>query len=392
MDLTLSPSEEEFRDEVRAWLQANHPGPEPEAGLDEVMAFRREWQLKLHAAGWAGISWPKEYGGRGATMIEQAIFAAEASRQEAPAPANVLGLAMGGPVVIAHGTDEQKARYLEPILTGEEIWCQGFSEPESGSDLASLKTRAVKDGDEWVVTGQKVWTTFAQYAKWCMLVARTDPDAPKHQGLTYFLMDMEQDAVQTRPLVQITGEGEFNEVFFEEARVPDANVVGGVGNGWAVAITTLMNERAGLAFGAISQIQNSLGRLSKLARETPSNGGTAADDPYFRQRIAQLHIEVETMRLNAYRGLTKTMQSGIPGPEGSLGKWQWADINQDLTELALEIEGAYSVLMRGSEHAVSGGAWQYGFLRSRANSIEGGTTDILKNIIAERVLGLPRLR
>jgi alkylation response protein AidB-like acyl-CoA dehydrogenase len=392
MDLTLSPSEEEFRDEVRTWLQENHPGPEPEAGLDEVMDFRRQWQRQLHDAGWAGISWPKEYGGRGATMIEQAIFAAEASRQEAPSPANVLGLAMGGPVVIAHGTDEQKARYLEPILTGEEIWCQGFSEPESGSDLASLKTRAVKDGDEWVVTGQKVWTTFAQYAKWCMLVARTDPDAPKHQGLTYFLMDMEQDAVQTRPLVQITGEGEFNEVFFEEARVPDANVVGGVGNGWAVAITTLMNERAGLAFGAISQIQNSLGRLSKLARETSTNGGTAADDPYFRQRIAQLHIEVETMRLNAYRGLTKTMQSGIPGPEGSLGKWQWADINQDLTELALEIEGAFSVLGRGSEHAVAGGAWQYGFLRSRANSIEGGTTDILKNIIAERVLGLPRLR
>jgi alkylation response protein AidB-like acyl-CoA dehydrogenase len=392
MDLTLSPSEEEFRNEVRTWLQENHPGPEPEAGLDEIMVFRREWQLKLHEAGWAGISWPKEYGGRGATMIEQAIFAAEATRQEAPAPANVLGLAMGGPVVIAHGTDEQKARYLEPILTGEEIWCQGFSEPESGSDLASLKTRAVKDGDEWVVSGQKVWTTFAQYAKWCMLVARTDPDAPKHQGLTYFLMDMEQDGVQTRPLVQITGEGEFNEVFFEEARVPDANVVGGVGNGWAVAITTLMNERAGLAFGAISQIQNSLGRLSKLARETPSNGATVADDSYFRQRIAQLHIEVETMRLNAYRGLTKTMQSGIPGPEGSLGKWQWADINQDLTELALEIEGAYAVLARGSEHAVAGGAWQYGFLRSRANSIEGGTTDILRNIIAERVLGLPRLR
>jgi alkylation response protein AidB-like acyl-CoA dehydrogenase len=392
MDLTLSPSEEEFRDEVRTWLQENHPGPEPEAGLDEIMDFRREWQLKLHGAGWAGISWPKEFGGRGATMIEQAIFAAEATRQEAPAPANVLGLAMGGPVVIAHGTEDQKARYLEPILTGEEIWCQGFSEPESGSDLASLKTRAVKDGDEWVVTGQKVWTTFAQYAKWCMLVARTDPDAPKHQGLTYFLMDMEQEGVQTRPLVQITGEGEFNEVFFEEARVPDANVVGGVGNGWAVAITTLMNERAGLAFGAISQIQNSLGRLSKLARETRLNGGTAADDSYFRQRIAQLHIEVETMRLNAYRGLTKTMQSGIPGPEGSLGKWQWADINQDLTELALEIEGSYAPLTRGAEHAVSGGAWQYGFLRSRANSIEGGTTDILKNIIAERVLGLPRLR
>ncbi|MEZ5077329.1 MAG: acyl-CoA dehydrogenase family protein [Solirubrobacterales bacterium] len=392
MDLTLSPSEEGFREEVRAWLEANNPGPEPDGSLDEVMAYRGEWQRRLHEAGWAGISWPEEYGGRGATLIEQAIFVGEAARLEAPSPANVLGLAMGGPVVIAHGTAAQKERYLEPILTGEEIWCQGFSEPESGSDLASLKTRAVRDGDEWVVTGQKVWTTFAQYAKWCMLVARTDPDAPKHQGLTYFLMDMEQEGVEAKPLVQITGEGEFNEVFINEARIPAANVVGEVGNGWAVAITTLMNERAGLAFGAISQIQNSLGRLARLAGEVRLDGGTAADDPYFRQRLAQLQIEAETMRLNAYRGLTKTMESGIPGPEGSLGKWQWADINQRINELALEIEGAYGLLARGAEHAVAGGAWQYGFLRSRANSIEGGTTDILKNIIAERVLGLPRLR
>jgi alkylation response protein AidB-like acyl-CoA dehydrogenase len=392
MDLSLSPSEREFRDEVRTWLEENHPGPEPEGSLEEVMAFRREWQARLHEAGWAGISWPKEYGGRGATLIEQAIFVGEAARQEAPSPANVLGLAMGGPVVIAHGSEEQKARYLEPILTAEEIWCQGFSEPESGSDLASLKTKAVRDGDEWVVTGQKVWTTFAQYAKWCMLVARTDPDAPKHKGLTYFLMDMEQEGVEAKPLVQITGEGEFNEVFIEEARIPDANVVGGVGNGWSVAITTLMNERAGLAFGAIAQIANSLKRVGELAKQTPMNGGTAADDPTIRRRLAQLEIEAETMRLNAYRGLTKTMQSGIPGPEGSLGKWQWADINQRLTELALDIEGAYAPLDRGAEHAVANGAWQYGFLRSRANSIEGGTTDILKNIIAERVLGLPRLR
>jgi alkylation response protein AidB-like acyl-CoA dehydrogenase len=295
-------------------------------------------------------------------------------------------------VIIAHGTEEQKQRHLEPILTAEEIWCQGFSEPESGSDLASLKTRAVKDGDEWVVTGQKVWTTFAQFSKWCMLVARTDPDAPKHKGLTYFLMDMEQEGVQVRPLVQITGEGEFNEIFIEEARIPDANVVGGVGNGWTVAITTLMNERAGLAFGAIAQVANSLRRLNELATETRVNGATAAEDPFFRQRIAQLHIEAETMRLNAYRGLTRTMQSGIPGPEGSLGKWQWADINQRIAELALDIEGGYATLARGAEHAVANGAWQYGFLRTRANSIEGGTTDILKNIIAERVLGLPRLR
>ena len=391
MDLTLSPKEEAFRDEVREWIGANKPGPEPDS-LDQVIPFRREWQAKMHAAGWAGISWPKEYGGRGATMIEQAIFAQEAASAELPSPANVLGLAMGGPVVIAHGTEEQKKRYLEPILTAEEIWCQGFSEPESGSDLASLKTKAVKDGDEWVVTGQKVWTTLAQFSKWCMLVARTDPDAPKHKGLTYFLMDMEQDAVQVRPLVQITGEGEFNEIFMEEARIPEANVVGGVGNGWQVAITTLMNERAGLAFGATAAIHNSLRRLAGLARETRINGGTAAEDTHYRQQIAQLHIEAETMRMNGYRGLTKTMQSGIPGPEGSLGKWQWADINQGIAELAMEIEGAYAPLDRGSEHAVAGGSWQYSFLRSRANSIEGGTTEILKNIIAERVLGLPKMR
>src|SRR5258707_7055064 len=247
MDLSLSPSELEFRDEVRTWLEENHPGPEPEAGLEEVMAFRREWQGKLHEAGWAGISWPKEYGGRGATLIEQAIVVGRAAGQEAQSPANVLGLAMGGPVVIAHGTDEQKQRYLEPILTSEEIWCQGFSEPESGSDLASLKTKAVKDGDEWVVTGQKVWTTFAQYAKWCMLGARTDFDAPKHKGLSYFLMDMEQPGVQVLPLRQITGEAEFNELFIEEARIPAENLLGGEGNGWKVALTTLMNERAGLA-------------------------------------------------------------------------------------------------------------------------------------------------
>jgi alkylation response protein AidB-like acyl-CoA dehydrogenase len=392
MDLTLSPTEEAFRDEVRSWLEENNPGPEPEATLEEIIPLRQEWQRKLYDAGWAGISWPEEYGGRGATQIEQAIFAQEAARAEMPPPANILGLAMGGPVVIAHGTEEQKQRYLKPILTAEEIWCQGFSEPESGSDLASLKTKAVKDGDEWVVTGQKVWTTLAQFAKWCMLVARTDPDAPKHQGLTYFLMDMEQEGVNVQPLVQITGEGEFNEIFIDEARIPEENVVGGVGNGWAVAITTLMNERAGLAFGAIAQLSNSLNRLARLAGETPSNGGTAADDALNRQRLAQLHIEAEAMRLNAYRGLTKTMQSGTPGPEGSLGKWQWADINQGIAELALEIEGPYAPLARGADHAVDGGAWQYSFLRTRANSIEGGTTDILKNIIAERVLGLPRLR
>ena len=288
-------------------------------------------------------------------------------------------MVMGGPVVIAHGDDTQKERWLRPILSGDEIWCQGFSEPESGSDLASLKTRAVKSNGEWVVTGQKVWTTYAHKAKWCMLVARTDPDAQKHAGLTYFIMDMEQEAVQVRPLRQITGEAEFNELFIEEARIPDENVVGGVGNGWTVAITTLMHERAGLGASAAAAMRTALEELGDLARE---RGVTA--DPVIRQRLGQLTIEVELLRLNAWRGLTAIMKTGIPGPEGSVVKWQWGELNQSLTELAVEI--------LGEDGALWDSPWTYRFLRARANSIEGGTTEILKNIVAERVLGLPKLR
>jgi alkylation response protein AidB-like acyl-CoA dehydrogenase len=391
VDLTLSPSEEAFRDEFRAWLEANHPG-EPPDDEAEAFEFRRRWQAKLHEAGWAGISWPKEYGGRGTTLIEQAIYSEEMVRSDAPSPANILGLAMGGPVVITHGTEDQKQRFLEPILSAKEIWCQGFSEPEAGSDLASLKTRAVRDNGGWVVSGQKVWTTYAHVAKWCMLVARTDPDAPKHQGLTYFIMDMEQEGVEVKPLVQITGEAEFNEIFMEEARISDENVIGDVGNGWAVAITTLMNERTGIAFASQAQVQIQLRRLIELAKRTGTDGETAADDPLIRQRIAQLYVESEVLRLTSYRGLTQIMKRGIPGPEGSLGKWHWADINQALTELAMEIEGPYCQLARGSEYAIEDADWQYHFLRARANSIEGGTTEILKNIVAERVLGLPKLR
>ena len=383
MDLTLSPQEEAFRDELRSWLDANHPGPGPE-GDEEGFEFRQQWQRKLHDAGWAGVAWPKEYGGRGATLVEQAIYQEEMVRARAPQVANVLGLAMGGPVVIAHGTDEQKQRYLRPILSGDEIWCQGFSEPESGSDLASLKTRAVRDGDEWVITGQKVWTTFAHHAKWCMLLARSDTEAPKHQGLTYFILDMEQEAVQVRPLVQITGEPEFNELFLEEARVPHENIVGGEGNGWAVGITTLMFERSNLALALQMQVKLLLGELLDKARNTPLNGGTASEDEVVRQRLAQLYIESEVLRLNAYRGLTQVMKNGVPGPEGSLGKWQWSDVNQALTELAVELAGPRAQLQADE--------WTFRFLRARANSIEGGTTEILKNIVAERVLGLPRLR
>jgi len=378
VDLTLSPNEQAFRDDLRGWLAENHPGEEPtaeEAGFE----FRVAWQKRLHEAGYAGVSWPEQFGGRGATLIEQAIYGEEMARAKAPETANLLGLVMGGPVVIAHGSEEQKQRYLEPILSAEEIWCQGFSEPESGSDLASLKTRAVKCDGGWSVTGQKVWTTLAHVSKWCMLVARTDQDAPKHKGLTYFLMDMAQDAVQVRPLHQITGEAEFNELFLEDAFIADENVLGGVGNGWPVAITTLMHERAGLGAAAAAGVKIALGQLIELASERG-----VAGDPIVRQRIAALLIEAEALRLNAWRGLTAIMKTGIPGPEGSLPKLQWSAVNQGLTELAVAIQGEDG-LVKDSE-------WTYRFLRARANSIEGGTTEILKNIIAERVLGLPKLR
>jgi alkylation response protein AidB-like acyl-CoA dehydrogenase len=394
MDLTLSPSELAFRDELRAWLKDNHPGTAPSEEQDSF-EFRRAWQRRLHESGWAGIAWPEAYGGRGASLIEQAIFNEEIVRARTPQVANVLGLAMGGPTVIAHGTEEQRHRYLPPILSADEIWCQGFSEPESGSDLASLKTRAVRDGEEWVVSGQKVWTTYAQHAKWCMLLARTNPDVPRHQGLTYFVMDMEQPGVQVRPLRQITGESEFNELFLEEARVPQANIIGGEGNGWAVAITTLMHERATLAFGLQVSVQIALGELVEHARRTPGQDGRpASEDPIVRQRIAQLMIEGEVLRLNAYRSLSATMHGGVPGPEGSLGKWHWSEVNQALTELAMDISGAHALVDGRNADSANDGKhdWTYRFLRARANSIEGGTTEILKNIVAERVLGLPRLR
>ncbi len=384
MDLTLSPEQTSFRDELRGWLAANHPGPAP-TGFEDAYRFRRAWQARLHEGRWAAVSWPERYGGRGATLVEQAILSEETARARVPRPANLVGLSMGGPTVIARGSERQRERFLPGILSADEIWCQGFSEPESGSDLASLKTRAVRDGDEWVITGQKVWTSFAHHAKWCMLLARTDPASERHRGITYFVMDMEQEGVEIRPLRQITGEAEFNELFIDGARVPDENVVGGVGNGWTAAITTLMHERATLPFNLMATLRVHLDELVERIRASrAADGGRMADDATVRQRLAQLLIETEALRLNAYRGLTATLRDGQPGPEGSLGKWHWSEINQSLTELALEIGGPAAL--------VDDADWTYRFLRARANSIEGGTTEILKNVVAERVLGLPKAR
>ncbi|HET8978865.1 MAG TPA: acyl-CoA dehydrogenase family protein [Solirubrobacteraceae bacterium] len=379
MDLTFSEPELAFRDELRAWFAEHEPGREPQGDEDAHYAWRRDFQRELARDGWAAVHWPPEYGGRGATLTQSAIFFEELGRSGAPLPANVLGLLLAGPTIMTWGTPEQKERYLTPILTAEEIWCQGFSEPDAGSDLASLKTRAVKDGDEWVVTGQKVWTSGAQYSKWCMLVARTDAEVPKHKGLTYFLMDMEQEAVQVRPLRQITGESEFNELFIDGARIPDENVLGGVGNGWKVALTTLMNERAGLAFFLQVRLRQ---LLDRVIGEAAARG--LLEDPVVADRLGELHLKAEVLRLTAYRGLTAIEKYGQPGPEGSLTKWMWSETNQQLSQFAADL--------LGPEALVAGSRWSYELLRARGNSIEGGTTEVLKNIVAERVLGLPKAR
>jgi len=380
MDLTFNERESAFRDELRQWLAANHPGEEPAGSEDERMAWRRDWQRKLSDGGWAGVHWPSEYGGRDATLTESAIFFEELGAARAPLPANVLGLLLAGPTIMAWGTEEQKQRHLAPILTAEEVWCQGFSEPGAGSDLASLQTKAVRDGDDWLVTGQKVWTSGAQYSKWCMLVARTDPDQPKHKGLSYFLMDMDSPGVEVRPLVQITGSPEFNELFLEEVRIPHSQMLGKEGDGWMVALTTLMNERSGLAFFLQVRLRE---LLNDLVREADARG-LLEDDPVACDRIGQLFTQAEVLRLTAYRGLSTIERYGQPGPEGSLTKLMWSESNQQLTQFACDLLGP-DALLKDSP-------WAFEMLRARANTIEGGTTEILKNIVAERVLALPRMR
>ncbi|HVL64566.1 MAG TPA: acyl-CoA dehydrogenase [Actinomycetota bacterium] len=393
MDFRDSPSEAEFRAVLRDWLERNLPEGwrEQEASSgrgDEDVA--RRWSRKLFDAGYAGLTWPKEYGGGGAPYTHQAIFLEEMARAEAPDHIGVIGLGMAGPTIIVHGSDEQKQRYLPKILSGEEVWCQGFSEPGSGSDLASLKTRAVRDGDHFVVSGQKVWSSFAHIADWCILLVRTDADAPKHRGITYLLLDMHSPGVEVRPLRQITGDPEFNEIFLTDVRVPVSSTLGEVNNGWSVAMTTLLHERGTLGFALTARLEVMLRHLIRLAKEPRPNGRRAADDPLVRDEIARLWADLQALRYTNYRALTKLMKTGVPGPEGSIAKLHWSETNQRLTKVALRILGQEAVLE--GEGAPWNGFWQYQQLRSRGNTIEAGTSEVLRNIIAERVLGLPRGR
>src|SRR4051794_4938636 len=380
MDLRDTQDEAAFRTELRAWLDANLP--EEKRGtrggaqrFDDP--FMREWSRMLYDAGYAGLTWPKEFGGAAAPYSFQAIFYEEMARAHAPAHIGVIGLGMAGPTIIAHGTEEQKGRYLQPLLSADEIWCQGFSEPDAGSDLAAARTRAERKGDVYVVNGQKVWSSFAHIADFCILVTQSDPDAPRYRNLTYLIVDMHAPGVEVRPLRQITGEAEFNEIFFTDVEVPAENLLGEVGQGWQVAMTTLLHERGTLGFALSAALDANVRRLVELAKERQVG-------EVERDAVAREWIEQQALRYTNYRSLATLMKTGIPGPEGSVSKLHWSEQNQRLTKLARQI--------LGDDGIVDDDYWNYQQLRSRGNTIEAGTSKILRNIVAERVLGLPRSR
>jgi alkylation response protein AidB-like acyl-CoA dehydrogenase len=386
VDLRDTAEEAAFRAEVRDWIASNLPeelrGHRGGAGRFEGNGARA-WSRRLHEAGYAGLTWPTEYGGTGKPYVFQAIFLEELARAEAPTHVGVIGLGMAGPTIMAHGSEAQKFRHLEPILSAQEIWCQGFSEPGAGSDLAGVRTSARRIDGHYVVDGQKVWSSFAHVADWCLLLARSEPGSQRHEGLTYLIVDMKSPGVEVRPLRQITGEAEFNEIFLTGVEVPVENVLGEPGEGWKVAMTTLLHERGTLGFALTAALEVNVRKLIDLAKE---RGAT----PLQRDGIAREWIEAHGLRLTALRSLTQLVKTGIPGPEGSILKLHWSEANQRLTKLALDLLGPEAALAGADAPYV--GFWQHQQLRSRGNTIEAGTSEILRNIVAERVLGLPRSR
>jgi len=387
MDFTYPAEAEAFRAEFRAWLatfvtddvRALGQGLAIEADSPELEA-RREWNRKLADARYAAIAWPEEYGGRGAGVMEQIVWAEEMDRAEAPGPINLLGIPNVAPAIMTYGTDEQKHGFLPKMLRGDDVWCQGFSEPDAGSDLASLRTSAVRDGDDWIVTGQKIWTTLGHLASWCELLVRTDPDVPKHKGITCLLVDMTLAGITVRPLVTITGAHEFNEVFFDEVRVPVASTLGPANEGWRVAMTTLSHERGGVAklhLGTRRKVQ----RLFDTARVTPAGDGrTAAEDPVLRQLLARVYLEAELLKLVSDRAISGELHGRPLGPESSIAKLVWSETEQHIAEVAAAVLGPDA----------TSGPWATDRVAVRSHTIAGGTTQVNKNIIAQRVLGLPR--
>lgn len=394
MDFHFSPQEETFRQELRTWL-ATHLPPDYDAdkfqwemSADERFRWQMAWHQQLHKGGWVGVHWPREYGGRGATLIEQLIFHEELQRVRAPGPANFLALMMAGPTIMHWGTEEQKQRYLPKILSAEEIWCEGLSEPASGSDLASMQTRAVEDGDFFVINGQKVWTSLAHRAQFCQLFVRTDPEAPKHKGMACLLVDMKTPGITVRPLVQISGDAEFNEVFFSDVRVPKANLLGAKEQGWQVLVTTLMFERSGI--GLDMPVDHILSDLIRLTQTVEVAGKPASDDPAVRQKLAQFAIECKAIRYNVFRHLTHRLKGHPPGPEGSIGKLAGSEVGLKMATFATELLSIYGALTLNSPYAIEQGKWARLALGARSLTIAGGTSEVQRNIVGERVLGLPK--
>jgi acyl-CoA dehydrogenase len=398
MDFDDTPAEAAFRAAARAWLTANASGRGGNDGwgfsADKTASVEacKSWQARKADAGWACISWPREYGGRGASSIESLIWAQEEARFEVPPSIFHIGHGQAGPTLMLHGTPEQKARWLPKMIRGEEVWCQLFSEPDAGSDLAGLRTRAVRDGDHWIVNGQKVWTSMAEHADWAILIARSDPDVPKHAGLTYFVLDMKTPGIEIRPIRQIWGSADFSAVFLNDVRIPDGNRISAVGNGWSVTTSTLMTERAAVAGGVVGPGGERLPTardLLQLARTTRvAGGGSALDDATVRERIADFHVRWKGLVHTSYRMMTSLSRGQEPGGEASIGKLVEGRLQQEMASLALELlEGSGAIA--SEDGAATYAQWQWAYLVAPAIRIAGGTDEILRNIIAERVLGLP---
>lgn len=397
MDFSYSSKQLEFRDSLRAWLEdkasVDRIPVKREACLDSYVAEGRRWQRELYDGGWCGLAWPREYGGKGIGLVEQIIFQEELARVGSPQLVNLLALTMVGPLLIDHGTESQKLRYLKPILTAEELWCQGYSEPGAGSDLAAVSTRAVRTGDTYVINGQKVWTSYAQYAEFCILLARTGPaEGPRHRCLTLMIVDMRSPGVEVRPLRQMNGDSEFNEVYFTDVRIPADSVIGNEGQGWEMAVAMLMYERATLTFQRQLQSRVALGDILRLVREFRARTPVAAGDRIVRQEVARAFVESEALRLTALRHLSKQLKGAPPGPEGSMEKLFWSEMFQRMLEVPLKILGPYAMLAEGDPRSPGNGRWPHLRLYSRGRTIAAGTSEIQRAIIAQRVLGLPKDR
>jgi alkylation response protein AidB-like acyl-CoA dehydrogenase len=394
MDLNYSVEDVAFRSETRRWLDANAPRQELKS-LDE----RREWHGQLYARGYIGMGWPKAYGGQGAGPMRQAIVADEMARLNVPSPINPLGIGIVGPTIIVHGTEAQKQRYLKKILTAEELWCQLYSEPNAGSDLAGLRTSAEDRGDHFVVNGQKIWTSGGMIADWGLLLARTDPSVTKHKGISCFLLNMRQPGVEVRPLRQITGSAEFSEVFMTNARAEKSDLIGQLGQGWAIAQTTLSYERGGNSLARVTRYAGAFGQLAKAARGLRRGGRPLLEDPVVRAKIGRIYAELEVQRYAALRILSALEKGQSPGAASSITKLSYSEFEKRYYELAEEILGPYGQLTAGLGDGMaldvdtsSGvrGTWATAFLWSRAGTIYAGSSEIQKNVIGERVLGLPK--